>query len=497
MKVLFINSNQFKQPWPVIPYGLSCVASAVEAAGHIIEVLDLCFVKNVREEIKQVNNSFKPDIVGISIRNIDSGTAYNNYFLLENVKNNIISTCKDLFQVPIIIGGPAVGISGVELLKYLDLNYAIQGDGENAFIEFLKRYERNETLKGMKGLIRIENNILLDNNEPMRVENLDDLPSFNPNKYIDVKKYAKHNSPIQIQTKRGCSLNCTYCTYNIIEGHRYRLKSPKKVADEIEKLSNITGIKTVEFTDSTFNIPLNHCKDVLKALIKKNLSLNLRTMGLNPSAIDEELAGLMKKAGFIDVDLGVDAGNDTMLENMGKNFKKLDLIKASKILQNKKISITWYLLLGGPGETKKTLRETFDTINQAALPWDLINIAVGLRVYNNSPLAHQMKRDNPDMANHNFLFPTSLKNEIIDLKTLKEITKTEALKHPNYFMYDENETMSLFELRFATTVINLFAPKQPIFKLYIGYRKLFEIIGIGWLQRKLYSRSLTKSKTNK
>ena len=72
MRVLLINSNRFKQPWPVIPFGLCCVASAVEEAGHEVKFLDLCFSRNPTRDIGQTVETFDPDVVGVSIRNIDN-----------------------------------------------------------------------------------------------------------------------------------------------------------------------------------------------------------------------------------------------------------------------------------------------------------------------------------------------------------------------------------------------------------------------------------------
>ncbi len=94
-----------------------------------------------------------PDVIGISIRNIDDTGGYNVHFLLEDVKNDVIDFCKKEFHGPIVIGGPSVGISGREMLEYFDLEYAIRGDGEAVMPEFVKRIETHESLEGLKGLI--------------------------------------------------------------------------------------------------------------------------------------------------------------------------------------------------------------------------------------------------------------------------------------------------------------------------------------------------------
>ncbi|MDF1552125.1 MAG: radical SAM protein [Deferrisomatales bacterium] len=490
MNVLLINANRFKQPWPVIPFGLCCVAASIEEAGHDVRVLDLCFSKKASRDIKQAIEGFQPDIVGVSIRNIDNSAGYNTLFLLDQTRDEVIEPLKAAFHGPIVIGGPSVGINGAEMLQYFDLPFAIRGDGETAMVEFLRRIENGQGLEGAGGLVRQENGQIVADNEPLRVPDLNELPLVRPHRYIDLKPYNRFDSPIQIQTKRGCALSCTYCTYNRIEGTRYRLRDPSRVADEIETLVTETGINHLEFTDSTFNVPLDHAKAVLRAVIAKGLDLRLRTMGLNPGAVDEELADLIHEAGFRDVDLGVEAGCDAMLQSLGKNFRKADVLRAGRLLRERKVPTTWYLLVGAPGESEATLRETFDTINTAASPWDLVNIGVGLRVYKGSPIAAAMRQGMPECTTDSFLHPVHVEPEQVSLEEIKAITKREALRHPNYFLYDEDETTPVPVLMTGALLLRMIAPRRPLWKLHILLRTLQQRLGIAGLKRLRFEKQL-------
>ncbi len=262
IKTLLINANRFKQPWPVIPFGVSCVAAAIDRESEV-RVLDLCFSKNCAKNIRETVTEFKPDVIGISIRNIDNSAGYNTLFLLDEIKEEIIGPCKREFKGPIVIGGPAVGISGREMLEFFDLEYAVRGEGEACMAEFVRRMENNESLEGLPGLIIRKNGKIIQDPPPFYVEDLNSLPFSKPHNYIDLRPYRRFDSPLQIQTKRGCALKCTYCVYNTIEGHNGRFRSPELIAQEIEELVKETGINHIEFTDSTFNIPLEHAKDVL------------------------------------------------------------------------------------------------------------------------------------------------------------------------------------------------------------------------------------------
>ncbi|MBA4387677.1 MAG: hypothetical protein C0404_06825 [Verrucomicrobia bacterium] len=487
MRILLVNSNRFHQPWPVIPFGLGCVAAAVEQAGHTVRVLDLCFSSHPAQDVAAAVKAFGPELAGVSIRNIDNGAGFNTQFLLEDVRGKVIEPLKQVFRGPIVIGGPSVGINGSEMLEFLDLDFAIRGDGEAAMVELLRRLQGQLPLDGMPGLVRRVNGLIVEDNAPMPVCDLDLLPMDKVYDHIDLEPYRRYDSSLQIQTKRGCALSCSYCTYNRIEGRRWRLRDPQRVADDIERLVRKTGINRLEFTDSTFNFPLEHCKAVLRAIEAKGLNLRLRTMGLNPGAVDEELVDLMSRTGFHDVDLGAESGCDATLRGLGKSFRKSDVLEAARLLREKGIAVAWYLLLGGPGETEETLRETFDTVNEAADPWDLVNIGVGLRIYNGAPIADQMLKRDPFCTTDGFFRPLAYEPAGLGIARLKAIVKREALRQPNYMMYDEDETTPLPLLRFGTWLLRTFVPSQPVWRLFILMRKTQNVTGISALKGALFA----------
>ena len=488
MNILLINSNRLKHPWPVIPFGLCSVAAVLEKTGYAVHVLDLCFSKHPEADIRRAIEAQQSDVIGISIRNIDNGAGYKSRFMLDEVNRDVITPCKRYFKGPIVIGGPAVGISGAEMLSYFDLPYAVHGDGERTMVEFVDRLAHQRPLNGIGGLISRLDGRTSDSNPPWPVDDMNSLPFVTFDRYVDIGRYRQFNSPLQIQTKRGCALNCTYCTYNRIEGSTYRLKDPQKVAEEIETLVSETGIRHIEFTDSTFNIPLTHSKAVLQAVAAKNLGLTCRTMGLNPSAIDEELAELMSRVGFNEVDLGVESGCDITLRGLGKNFKKTDVLRAGRLLQAYKIPTSWFLLVGAPGETVQTLEETFHTIADAASPWDLVVIGVGIRVYKGSPISATITDMNTISASHHFLHPVTYGPADVDIKTIKVLTKRAVLKQPNFLTFEEDIQYPEWVIKGATLLLNGFAKGQPLWRVQILVRKILHHIGVDYFRLRRLNR---------
>lgn len=467
MKILFINTNQFKEPWPVVPIGLLKVATYVKWKGYQVEVLDLCFSKKFKNDIKAKIDSFKPDIVAASIRNIDNSAGFHTLFLLSHTKK-IIDAIKNSFTGPIIVGGPAVSINTEEILEYLDLKYAVRGDGEEAFHTFLKDVAKHEgvTFRGEDGT---------KSHEPMRVKNMDKLP-FVDFTLIDLSEYVKYDSPVQIQTKRGCALKCSYCTYNHIEGGKYRLRDPNLVVDEIQFTNMETGVDHFEIVDSCFNIPLNHSKAILKEIYRRKLNVRIRTMGFNPGAIDDELVDLLRKTGFQDLDVGIESGSDTTLRGLNKNFNVAQIYKAERLLHANKIPLIWYLLIGGPYESINTLIETLKVLKKINKDYDLVNFGIGLRVYKGAPLAG---------GKAGMLEPVTYEPEA-SLDDLKVIIKYVSLHKFNYFMYDEDEETPNFIKKMLVWLNDFLNTQRPAWEMFSPMQKVKNMIGVMPFNRAIY-----------
>lgn len=496
-KVLLINSNRFKHPWPVIPFGLCCIATVLETNGnHNVHFLDLCFSLNCEEDIRKAVQNFMPDVIGITVRNIDDTGGFNVHFLLDDVKKDVIDYCKKEFSGPIVIGGPSVGISGREMLDFFDLEYAVRGDGEAVMLEFVNRIENRQPLEGLKGLIIRREKAIVQDKEPFRVQDLDSLPFPKPQRYLNLSHYRRFGSPIQIQTKRGCTLKCSYCTYNKIEGKQYRLIDPKRVANEIEILVKETGINHVEFADSIFNVPLFHTKEVLSEVIKKNLDLKLHTMGLSPAAVDEELLDLMKRAGFNEVDIGAESMCDEVLESLAKNFKRADVLNTANLLKKKKIPATWFIMLGAPAETRETVLETLNTIGNVASKWDLVFISTGVRIYNDSPLAKEILKRNIHGTMDNFLHPVKIEPEKIALEDIRAITKRYSFQFPNFYFYEKEHIIPGRLLITCNFVLKMFRSRQPVWRLLILLKRIEWNLGIGLVKLKVSSYERESRKNN-
>ena len=129
MKVLLISANTDHINMPVLPLGMACVAAAAQKAGHAVQTVNLMMQKDVRTPIAQAIHTFSPEVIGISVRNIDDQVMETPTFLLDSVRN-VIANCRNLSNAPIVLGGAGYSIFPKTALTFLGADMGIQGEGE-------------------------------------------------------------------------------------------------------------------------------------------------------------------------------------------------------------------------------------------------------------------------------------------------------------------------------------------------------------------------------
>jgi radical SAM superfamily enzyme YgiQ (UPF0313 family) len=378
IKILLVNSNLEVFPYPVAPLGISLVASSLKEKFDV-KVFDAAF--KTSDDLITMLEEYNPDYVGVGLRNIDNVTMRSCKWYLEDVKNKIIETIKKTKNVPIIVGGSGFSIAPEPVLKYLQADYGVIGEAEKILPALIQNLNDGKQ-------VNISNVISKEQNKAIIVSNSSEvlnLPKSNIDLLIDIEPYKKRGS-YPLQTKRGCSHKCIYCSYPNIEGKAYRLRPVVDIVDEIQEVQNRIPDITFEFVDSTFNSPLKHAVNICKEIIHRDLNVKLRTMGVNPGEVTEELILLMKQAGFTQIDCTPDSASAQMIKNYRKNFSKNRLIDCAKIIRKHDMPTMWFFMLGAPGETEETILETFDFIDEHIFEEDMVHITEGIRIIPNTEL---------------------------------------------------------------------------------------------------------------
>ncbi len=373
-KVLLVNTNMETKPYPVPPLGL-CLVAASLAGSYDVMVYDPATDRGAA--LPGVVEGFRPDYVGVSIRNIDDMNVLNPTSYAETVRDTFLTPLSGLTGAPLILGGSAFSIFPEHFMSYFNADYGIFGEGESAFPMLLECLERNGDPGTVPG-VRARG--AAGGAGQGGYIDLSGLPFSEIDRKIDYAPYRARGS-YPVQTKRGCSHRCLYCTYNCIEGYRYRVRPPAMVADEIEQAAARLGEVTFEFVDSTFNDPAGHAEGICGEIARRKLGVRLRTMGINPCHASRELFDLMAAAGFAQIDCTPDSASPRMLTSLGKNFTLEELARAARIVRETDMPTMWFFIFGGPGENEDTVRETFDFIDSSISGSDMVHMTCGLRIY--------------------------------------------------------------------------------------------------------------------
>jgi len=411
MKVLIINGNREQTPQTLIPVGACGIGSAAHAAGYETHFLDLTFSHRPVSAVRATIQRLQPDIIGLSIRNLDNCDAVTPHSYLPEMRA-LADTCRRFSPALLVLGGAAVSLAPAPILRYLGGDYAVIGEGERAFIALLHAIERRDDPARLPGILANRDAESADLTGAPLENALCSLPDVDFTQWLSLRRYRTADAAYPIQTKRGCRFQCGYCRYPYLEGHQWRLRDPAWVAEEAAR-ATASGLRVIEFIDSVFGLPTAHAIACCEAIQRLPGANALSAMELNPCACVPELMHAMNAAGFSSIAVTAESGSDAMLAQMEKGFNRLDLERAARVLQALQAQKLWIFLIGAPGECEVTVRETAQFI--AALPHtDLVYVAFGVRILPGTALRQTLVARGELDADNELLWPAFYHSPDID-----------------------------------------------------------------------------------
>jgi radical SAM superfamily enzyme YgiQ (UPF0313 family) len=425
-RILLFSVNQYDFPYPVFPLGAAQVEAALRRAGH-----QVCFIDyNVNlAPVPHLIEEFAPDYVGISLRNIDDALIQKRETFFDSLIG-LVGTVQRHTTAPIVLGGSGFSIFPEELLERSGADYGIQGEGETQFLALIDALNRGQDESTLPGLVyRHNGNVCM--NHRTRVESAGDIPIPDVSPEI-ADYYLERSSMLNLQTQRGCALKCCYCTYPLLEGRNYRQRPAGAVADELASMQ-ARGARYVFIVDSVFNTSHAHVEGICEAILQRGLNLKWCCF-LRPKRLTSDLMRLMARAGLTHIEFGSDSFSDTVLDAYGKGLTFADILESSRHAAEAGVDYAHFLILGGPGETHRTLEESF--ANSRRLPDATLMARVGMRVYPGTPLFDQLSgraetHPLPPLLKPFYYIAPPLTQDLV-LERLREVAST----MPNW-IYDD------------------------------------------------------------
>jgi radical SAM superfamily enzyme YgiQ (UPF0313 family) len=398
MRVLLISANTEEINMPVLPLGLAYIAAAADNQGHTVKLLNLMMQSDTQKALYSTIYDFTPEIIGISVRNIDDQNMENPRFLLNTVKE-VVANCRKYSDATIVLGGAGYSIFPQATLDFLDADIGIQGEGESAFLALLNGLHDKKALSDIPGLYFPGRQ---SQKETGYIKNLTDIALPLPDVHLSTPSTLKDQDIwIPFQSRRGCPMDCSYCSTATIEGRTIRKHDPKKVVEAISKYAN-AGLDHFFFVDNTFNLPNAYANTLCEQLISSKLKITWRCI-LYPWKVDDELLERMAEAGCREVSLGFESGSEKILAKMNKKYLPKDVRQISERLKKFGIGGMGFLLFGGPGETKETVNESLKFAD--SLDLEAMKITIGIRIYPKTSLQQTAIKDGLITADDILLIP--------------------------------------------------------------------------------------------
>ncbi len=360
MKILLINPNRYRNP-PVMPIGLEYLAGAIMDAGHEVDVLDLCFSNNPSGELVNALQSLKPDITGISIRQVDTALYPGNQFFLPEILD-YVRLCKN-FGTPVVLGGSGFSIMPEKILRYTGAHYGIYGPGEQALVALMDELQQGA----------VSNSLTIRDGYKALRSNRQVSPRA---KVIDPSLYLQNEGIFGFRTQFGCNETCFFC---VEAATKVSYCHPQAVAHEIKQLIE-RGAKQFHLCDAEFNILESHCIDVCRAIVEITGPIQW-TLYMKPEPISAEMFHWLAASGATMITLSIDT-----LQYSPDSYNRLEPFFF--LAKEYGIRVMVDLSVGYPGEPLSASARMLDFLN--SLPVYSVGVNSYFRVYPRTSLYKQI-----------------------------------------------------------------------------------------------------------
>jgi len=301
------------------------------------------------DEIEAEIGEIRPDVVGIS-------SLFTPYFreVLE-----VAARVKKRLNAPVVVGGSHASAVPESLLSSPNVDYVIRGEGEKAFLEFLRCQRGQRRIEDVPNLAykrahEFVFNPLVDNFP------IDELP-FPDLSDFSTSSYAVASKPMTFMiTSRSCPHKCSFCSVHTTFGTNYRRRSLENVLEEIE-LRYQQGYRVIDFEDDNLTYYKSTFKDLCRRLIERfpNREMQFVAMnGISYLSLDDELLELMFNAGFSHLNLALVSSDKTVRETTKRPHALEAYLRVVHKAVQLGFKIVSYQILGLPNESLGSMIQT-------------------------------------------------------------------------------------------------------------------------------------------
>jgi len=347
MRFLLVNPFCVLSEAPTPPLGVAFLAAALEDAGIEVKVLDLVTYPYDTAMLESLLKSFKPQIVG--------STAVTMTF------NDAIEVIRDVKRIDpdilTVMGGPHVTFCAKATLdSFRELDLIVLGEGEQAIVDLTREAERGRDWSKVRGLAYRSGTEVHSTARGAPLD-VDSLPR--PARHLlPLGRYKTLNMSISMTTSRGCPYRCIFCVGRKMVGAKVRYRNPQAVVDEMQYLATL-GFPQINVADDLFTAKKDHCLAICDEIIRRGVNARwscfARVDTVSPPVLER-----LRQAGCVTVGFGVESANAEILETIKKRITIPKVVSAMEMCADAGIQPHVSFILGLPGETPETMKETLE-----------------------------------------------------------------------------------------------------------------------------------------
>lgn len=362
------------------PLGLAYVAAVVRREAEV-KVIDSEAMNYSYADVEKLTREFNPDIVGMQSY---CTTIVRCYRIAEIIK-------KLNKKIKVVLGGAQITLEPKKTMKDKNIDFGIYGEGEFVFknlIKELKKTEKKQKFKKIKGLIWKNKNKIIINPRQNLIENLDELPPPARHLFPMHKYYSSANlrgkRTLNLMTSRGCPFNCAYCAGSLIFGKSHRYHGTDRIIEELLELRDKYHADSIQFFDETFTANRKRVIELCNKMIEKKLNIEWSCF-TRVNLVDLELLKKMKQAGCYLIFYGYESGNQRLLNLIRKGITLEQSRNATKWTHEAGIESWGSFMLGLPTETREESEQTINfalEINPTFVQFPITTPFPGTDLYN-------------------------------------------------------------------------------------------------------------------
>ena len=409
--------------------GVGYVAASLERANFEASIIDSHAENLSDEETIEMAIKEGPDAVGI---NATSHNRFHAIAVARGIKR------KSNGQIFVCVGGCHFSSTAQSILESVpEIDAVVRQEGEETFPELLNHYFSKKPFDDVLGITFRKNGGIVSNPPRPFIKNLDGLPLpawhlFKLDKYEAKLEGEKNTKSIGIMSSRGCPNVCSFCASSNFWQRMLRRRSPEKFVDEIEFLNKKYGYRGFDFWDDTMTMVREHIQKICQEILKRKLDIVWYGRA-RVNTVDKEILALMRRAGCIAINFGVESGSPRILKNIQKNITLEQVKKVVKTCVDLDYIIKLCFMYSLPGETLEDVRKTRDLMRELKFYGPNVDVISAFTlIYPGTELEANAKRDGILPQDFNWStpveFPLNIKVEadpIIPLYEQKELKSGE------------------------------------------------------------------------